>query len=49
MSAGVNWYPDETLRLMADYVHARADPSAAAITGRRIDSDQFVGRAQVYW
>ncbi|MBE7220356.1 MAG: porin, partial [Caulobacteraceae bacterium] len=48
-SLGINWYPDQDLRLMADYVHARADPSAASVTGRRLDSDQFVGRFQVYW
>ncbi|WP_237477114.1 OprO/OprP family phosphate-selective porin [Lichenibacterium dinghuense] len=48
-SVGVNWYPDANLRLTVDYVHARADPSAASVTGRRVDSDQLIGRAQVYW
>ena len=49
LSLGINWYPDDNVRLMADYVHARTDPSAASVTGQRVDSDQFVGRAQVYW
>ena len=48
-SLGINWYPDNDMRLMADYVHARADPSASTVTNRRVDSDQFVGRVQVYW
>lgn len=48
-SLGLNWYPDDNVRLMADYVHARADPSAASVTGRPVSSDQFIGRLQVYW
>ena len=48
-SVGLNWYPDRNLRAMADYVHASADPSAGSVTGRRIDSDGFVGRLQVSW
>ena len=48
-SVGLNWYPDRNLRVMADYVHARADPSAGSVTGRRVDSDGFVGRFQVSW
>ena len=48
-SLGLNWYPDAAVRLMADYVHAQADPSAASVTGRAVSSDQFVGRFQVYW
>lgn len=48
-SLGVNWYPDDDVRVMADYVHARADPSAASVTGRPVSSDLVVGRFQVYW
>jgi phosphate-selective porin OprO/OprP len=48
-TVGVNWYPDDNIRLMADYTRAHADPSASSVTGRKIDSDLFVGRLQVAW
>ena len=48
-TVGLNWYPDNNIRFMADYVRAHADPSAASVTGKRVDSDIFVGRLQVFW
>lgn len=49
VSVGLNWYPDDNIRLMADYVRAHADPSATSVTGRAVKSDIFVGRLQVSW
>lgn len=48
-SLGLNWYPGGDLRLMADYVHAHAAPTAASLTPRTLDSDQFIGRLQLAW
>ncbi len=48
-TGGVNWYPDNNIKVMADYVRAHADPSAASVTGGPADSDIFVGRVQFYW
>ena len=48
-SLGLSWYPDDNIRLMADVVKARADPSAASVTGKPVDADLFIGRLQVSW
>ena len=50
-SAGLNWYPDRNIRLMADYVHADANPSALKIGGvnQKVNSDIFVGRVNFSW
>ena len=50
-SAGVNWYPDRNVRLMADYVHADTDPSGIKIGGvaQRYNSDSFIGRVNFSW
>lgn len=48
-SLGLNWYPGGDLRLMADYVHAHADPAAGSLSVQRLDSDQFIGRLQLAW
>jgi phosphate-selective porin OprO and OprP len=55
-TAGLNWYPDRNIRMMADYVHGWISP-ASSITEvllpgqarREVESDAFVGRMQVYW
>lgn len=48
-TVGLNWYPDNNIRFMADYIRAHAEPSAMSVTGRTVDSDIFIGRLQVYW
>ena len=53
-TAGLNWYPDRNIRVMADYVHADADPSAikavpAAAGFQKVNSDIFVGRVNFSW
>ena len=49
VTAGLNWYPDRNIRLMADYIHATADPAAATLKAGRVDSDAVVGRLQIKW
>lgn len=50
-TAGVNWYPDRNIRVMADYVHADTDPSGVKVLNvpQKIDSDIFVGRVNFSW
>ncbi|WP_147026091.1 OprO/OprP family phosphate-selective porin [Methylobacterium oxalidis] len=47
-TAGVNWYPDKNIRLMANYIHADADGSPA-VNSRDIDADIAEFRLQFYW
>lgn len=49
ITAGLNWYPDRNLKIMLNYVHAEATPSAASVTGQDVHSDIFIGRTQLYW
>lgn len=53
ITAGLNWYPDRNIRMMADYVHGWISPAstiAETVAPRReVQSDAFVGRMQVYW
>ena len=53
VTAGLNWYPDRNIRMMADYVHGWTSPAAAiaevSAVRREVQSDAFVGRMQVYW
>lgn len=49
VTAGVNWYPDRNIRVVADYVHSHADPAPSALKVNTIDSDAFVGRLQFSW
>ncbi len=50
ITAGVNWYPDVNIRVMADYVHAHAQPAAFQVgQGSTVESDIFVGRVNFYW
>ncbi|MDE4915179.1 porin [Methylobacterium sp. 092160098-2] len=47
-TAGFNWYPDRNIRLMANYIRAKADGSP--LVGRRkIDADIAECRLQLYW
>ena len=49
-TTGINWYPDANVRIMADYVHARANPAAFQVgQGATVDSNIFVGRVNFYW
>ena len=47
-TAGVNWYPDKNIRLMANYIRAEVNGSPAV--GRsRIEADIAEFRLQLYW
>ena len=52
-TAGLNWYPDRNIRMMADYVHGWVSPAASiaeiSAVRREVQSDAFVSRMQVYW
>lgn len=48
LSLGVNWYPDNNVKLMADYIDAHATPRSPS-TPTAIDAQIFVGRLQLYW
>jgi phosphate-selective porin OprO/OprP len=48
VTVGLNWYPDRNVRIMADYVHAHAQPSVQ-LGGRTVNADIFIGRLQFYW
>ena len=49
VTAGINWYPDRNIRVMADYVHADVDPPATALKVTKANSDAFIGRIQLAW
>ncbi|MCW6508056.1 OprO/OprP family phosphate-selective porin [Lichenifustis flavocetrariae] len=53
LTAGLNWYPDRNIRMMADYVHGWVSPAASitevATPRREVESDAFVGRMQLFW
>ncbi len=49
VTAGINWYPDRNIRVMADYVHADVDPPATALKVAKANSDAFIGRIQFAW
>ena len=49
VTAGINWYPDRNIRVMADYVHADVNPPAAALKVTKANSDAFIGRIQFAW
>lgn len=49
VTAGINWYPDKNVKVMADYVRAHVDPSATTVAGSAVDSNIFVGRVQFTW
>ncbi len=50
ITAGINWYPDRNIRVVADYVHARANPAASSLkVNGKVESDAFIGRLQFNW
>ena len=49
VTAGINWYPDRNIRVMADYVHADVDPPATSLKTAKANSDAFIGRIQFAW
>ncbi len=49
VTAGVNWYPDRNVRVVANYIHSHADPAPSALKVSTIDSDAFVARLQFNW
>ncbi len=49
ITAGVNWYPDRNIRVVANYIHGHGDPAPTALKVSTTDSDAFVGRLQISW
>ena len=50
VTAGVGWYPDRNVRVLANYIHGWTDPAAFSVAaGRKVESDAFVARMQVNW
>ena len=47
VTAGLNWYPEPFIRVMANYVHAWADPTASSVTGRPSEADIGQVRLQI--
>jgi phosphate-selective porin OprO/OprP len=47
VTLGLNWYPEPFIRLMANYVHAWADPTAQIVTGRPAEADIGQIRLQI--
>ncbi|WP_236960187.1 OprO/OprP family phosphate-selective porin [Methylobacterium durans] len=47
-TAGLNWYPDRNIRLMANYIYASAKGSPA-VDRRDIEADIAEFRLQLYW
>jgi phosphate-selective porin OprO/OprP len=47
VTAGLNWYPEPFIRLMANYIHAWADPTAEAVTSRPARADIGQIRLQI--
>jgi phosphate-selective porin OprO/OprP len=47
MTAGLNWYPEPFVRVMANYIHAWADPTAETVTARPAQADIGQIRLQI--
>jgi phosphate-selective porin OprO/OprP len=47
VTAGLNWYPEPYIRVMTNYVHAWADPTAEGVTGRPAQADIGQVRLQI--
>ena len=48
-TAGINWYPDRNIRVVAHYIPAHGDPAPASLKVGKLNSDAFVGRLQFNW
>jgi phosphate-selective porin OprO and OprP len=49
VTAGINWYPDRNIRVVANYIHGHGDPAPVSLKVNKIESDAFVGRLQFNW
>jgi phosphate-selective porin OprO and OprP len=47
VTLGLNWYPEPFIRVMANYIHAWANPTAQAVTGRPAEADIGQIRLQI--
>jgi len=47
VTVGLNWYPEPFVRVLANYIHAWADPTASIVTGRPARADIAQLRIQV--
>jgi phosphate-selective porin OprO/OprP len=47
VTLGLNWYPEPYIRVMANYVHAWANPTAQNVTGRPAEADIGQLRLQI--
>lgn len=47
VTVGLNWYPEPFIRVMANYIHAWANPTAQAVTGRPAEADIGQLRLQI--
>ena len=47
LTLGLNWYPEPFIRVMANYIHAWANPTAQAVTGRPAEADIGQIRLQI--
>jgi len=47
LTLGLNWYPEPYTRVMANYVHAWADPTAGSLGGSDGQADIFQMRMQI--
>ncbi|WP_245311002.1 OprO/OprP family phosphate-selective porin [Bradyrhizobium valentinum] len=47
VTLGLNWYPEPFIRVMANYIHAWANPTAQAVTGRSAEADIGQIRLQI--
>ena len=47
VTVGLNWYPEPYVRLMANYIHAWADPTANSVSGDDGQADIFQLRTQI--
>lgn len=47
VTVGLNWYPEPYARLMLNYIHAWADPTADSVSGTDAEADIFQLRMQL--
>jgi phosphate-selective porin OprO and OprP len=47
VTLGLNWYPEPFIRVMGNYIHAWANPTAQAVTGRPAEADIGQIRLQI--